>query len=104
MLFFRVEYKVFRVENIPVGHSPYLCPANQAQNYMDATTIIAVALAAVVLLIIIGLVAGLVYYRWRTTELMSGLGEFIRQNRKQQKEIDELEREIDNLKTQNTNH
>lgn len=35
---------------------------------------------------------------------MEGLGEFIRQNRKQQKEIDELEREIDNLKTQNTNH
>lgn len=73
-------------------------------NYMDATTIIAVALAAVVLLIIIGLVFGLVYYRWRTTELMEGLGEFIRQNRKQQKEIDELEREIDNLKTHNTNH
>ena len=44
------------------------------------------------------------FYRWRTTELMEGLGEFIRQNRKQQKEINELEREIDNLKTQNTNH
>lgn len=71
---------------------------------MDASTIISVALAIVILLIIIGLVVTLAYYRWRTTELMEGLGEFIRQNRKQQKEIDELEREIDNLKTQNTNH
>lgn len=71
---------------------------------MDVSTIISVALATVILLIIIGLVVTLAYYRWRTTELMEGLGEFIRQNRKQQKEIDELEREIDNLKTQNTNH
>ena len=71
---------------------------------MDATTIIAVALAAVVLLIIIGLVFGLVYYRWRTTQLMSGLGEFIRQNHKQQKKLVEMEREIDNLKTHNPNH
>ena len=71
---------------------------------MDVSTIISVALATVILLIIIGLVVTLAYYRWRTTELMEGLGEFIRQNRKQQKEIDKLEREIDNLKTQNTNH
>lgn len=71
---------------------------------MDATTIIAVALATVILLVIIGLVFGLLYYRWRTTELMSGLGEFIRQNHKQQKKLDEMEREIDNLKTHNINH
>ena len=71
---------------------------------MDPTTIIAVALATVILLVIVGLVFGLVYYRWRTTELMSGLGEFIRQNHKQQRELDELEREIENLKNQNTNH
>ena len=71
---------------------------------MDATTIIAVALATVILLVIIGLVFGLLYYRWRTTELMSDLGEFIRQNHKQQKKLDEMEREIDNLKTHNINH
>jgi len=65
---------------------------------MDISTIISVALATVILLIIIGLVVALVYYRWRSTELMEGLGEFIRQNRKQQKELDELEREIENLK------
>ena len=76
----------------------------EIRNYMDATTIIAVALATVILLVIIGLVFGLLYYRWRTTELMSGLGEFIRQNHKQQKKLDEMEREIDNLKTHNINH
>lgn len=33
---------------------------------MDASTIISVALATVILLIIIGLVVTLAYYRWRT--------------------------------------
>lgn len=60
---------------------------------MNATTIITVALATVVLLIIIGLAVGLVYYRWRTTELLTGFSEFIRQNRKLEDEVNELSRE-----------
>ena len=68
------------------------CPLVLAQN-MNATTIITVALATVVLLIIIGLAVGLVYYRWRTTELLTGFSEFIRQNRKLEDEVNELSRE-----------
>lgn len=67
---------------------------------MNATTIITVALATVVLLIIIGLAVGLVYYRWRTTELLAGFSEFIRQNRKLEDEVNELSRELNH----NNNH
>jgi len=67
---------------------------------MNATTIITVALATVVLLIIIGLAVGLAYYRWRTTELLAGFSEFIRQNRKLEDEVNELSRELNH----NDNH
>ena len=40
---------------------------------MTLSFIIAVALSTVLMLIIIGLVVALAYYRWRTTELMSGI-------------------------------
>ena len=57
---------------------------------LDTTTIIAVALSTVVLLIIIGLALALVYYHWRNSELMSGLSDFIRQNRKLEDKVDSL--------------
>ena len=55
--------------------------------------IIAVALATVVALIIIGLIVALMYYRWRTTELMAGISDYIRKNWKMEQQINELLKE-----------
>ena len=52
--------------------------------------ILAVALSTVVILLIIGLVLGVVYYRWRTKELMAGITDFIGRNWKLEQEIDQL--------------
>ena len=46
------------------------------------------------MLIIIALVVALAYYRWRTTELMSGITEFIDRNWKMEQRIGQLEKEI----------
>ena len=60
---------------------------------MTLSFIIAVALSTVLMLIIIGLVVALAYYRWRTTELMSGITEFIYKNWKMEQRIGQLEKE-----------
>lgn len=54
---------------------------------MEISFIIAVALATVVMLIIIGLFVALMYYRWRTFELMSGINDYIRKNWKMEQQI-----------------
>jgi ABC-type long-subunit fatty acid transport system fused permease/ATPase subunit len=57
---------------------------------MIISFIIAVALATVVMLIIIGLFAALMYYRWRTSELMSGINDYIRKNWKMEQQIKQI--------------
>lgn len=52
--------------------------------------ILAVALSTVVSLLIIGLVLGVLYYRWRTKDLMVGITEFIGRNWKLEQEIQQL--------------
>lgn len=52
--------------------------------------ILAVALSTVVILLIIGLVLGVLYYRWRTKDLMAGITEFIGRNWKLEQEIQQL--------------
>jgi ABC-type long-subunit fatty acid transport system fused permease/ATPase subunit len=69
---------------------------NEIVVYMEVSFIIAVALATVVMLIVIGLFVALMYYRWRTSELMSGISDYIRKNWKMEQRIKQLER--------NTNH
>ena len=54
---------------------------------MEISFIIAVALATVVMLIIIGLFVALMYYRWRTSELMAGISDYIRKNWKMEQQI-----------------
>lgn len=61
---------------------------------MEAAFIIAVALATVLTLLIVGLVVAVLYYRWRTSELMEGISAFIRKNWKLEKQIGELETEL----------
>lgn len=61
---------------------------------MEAAFIIAVALATVLTLLIVGLVVAVLYYRWRTSELMEGISEFIRKNWMLEKQISELETEM----------
>lgn len=53
--------------------------------------ILAVALSTVVTLVIVALVAALVYYRWRNTELMKGMADFISRNWKMEQEIKHLQ-------------
>jgi cell division protein FtsB len=65
---------------------------------MNVTFIIAVALATVIMLIIIGLIIALAYYKWRTTELLSGIALFVNKNRELEAKIDELLSEIRRLK------
>jgi len=96
------------VSNAPRGHScasqrhafrmHYLSLPlkNEIVVYMEVSFIIAVALATVVMLIVIGLFVALMYYRWRTSELMSGISDYIRKNWKMEQRIKQLER--------NTNH
>lgn len=52
--------------------------------------ILAVALSTVICLFIIGLVLGVLYYRWRTKDLMAGITEFIGRNWKLEQEIQQL--------------
>ena len=64
---------------------------------IDITLILTSALAAVILIVIVGLVALLIYYRWRNAELLTGLAKFIRENNRQQREVERLQREIARL-------
>lgn len=64
---------------------------------IDITLILTSALAAVILIVLIGLVALLIYYRWRNAELLTGLAKFIRENNRQQREVERLQREIERL-------
>ena len=57
---------------------------------MVVSFIIAVALATVVMLIIIGLFAALMYYRWRTSELMSGISDYIHKNWEMEQQIKQI--------------
>lgn len=61
---------------------------------MKVSFLIAVALATVLMLIFIGLVVALAYYRWRTSELMSGISAFIRRNWRMEQRIGQLEKEM----------
>ena len=58
---------------------------------METTFILTVALSVAVVVVIIGLVITLLYYRWRNTELLTGLGEFLRENLKLRRQISEMQ-------------
>jgi len=47
-----------------------------------------------VVVVILGLVATLLYYRWRNTELLSGLGEFLRENMKLRSQISKMQQSM----------
>ncbi|MBQ3745393.1 MAG: hypothetical protein II853_05855 [Prevotella sp.] len=61
---------------------------------METSFILAVALSVSVVLIIFGLVIALLYYRWRNTELLTGLSEFLRENMKLRRQISEMQRNM----------
>lgn len=61
---------------------------------METSFILAVALSVSVVLIIFGLVMALLYYRWRNTELLTGLSEFLRENMKLRRQISEMQRNM----------
>ena len=61
---------------------------------METSFILAVALSVSVVLIIFGLVMALLHYRWRNTELLTGLSEFLRENMKLRRQISEMQRNM----------
>ena len=61
---------------------------------METSFILAVALSVSVVLIIFGLVIALLYYRWRNTELLTGLSDFLRENMKLRRQISEMQRNM----------
>ena len=61
---------------------------------MEMSFILAVALSVTLALIIIGLVMGLLYYKWRNTELLTGLGEFLRENNRLRRQISDMQRNM----------
>lgn len=65
---------------------------------IDITLILTSALTAVILIVIVGLVALLIYYRWRNAELLTGLAKFIRENSRHEREVERLQREIERIK------
>lgn len=95
----RPEDKVLHVEDKPFSKMSYLCTRKPKHTDMDVTTIITTALATVVLLLIVGLALGLAYYRWRTSELLSGFREFLLRNRRLEDEVERLSRELEMLKS-----
>lgn len=66
---------------------------------MIISFILSVALAAVVLVIMASLVALLIYYRWRNTELLTGLRRFFRENLRQREELERMRIELERLNT-----
>jgi len=61
------------------GVSHYLCSRITIVKSMDITFIITVALAAFIV-VVIGLVLSLLYYKWRLSESHRTLARFIREN------------------------
>jgi len=80
ILFFpKIEpFFIFLFLNLQTKQKPY---------YMQTTFIIAVALSVAIVIAIVCLCCALVYCRWRRSELMSGLGEFLNENRRLRQEI-----------------
>lgn len=64
---------------------------------MIISFILSVAFAAIVLVIIASLVVLLVYYRWRNTELLTGLRRFFRENVRQREELERMRIELERL-------
>lgn len=64
---------------------------------MDTTVIIAIVVATVLAIGIIGLVIVLFYYHWRNRDLMTNFSAFIRENLKLKDEINRLQDENDEL-------
>lgn len=58
---------------------------------MEIAFILTVALSVAVVVVILGLVLTLLYYRWRNTELLTGLGEFLRENLKLRRQISKMQ-------------
>ena len=58
---------------------------------MDTTFILTVALSVAVVVVILGLVFTLLYYKWRNAELLTGLGEFLRENLKLRHQISKMQ-------------
>jgi len=54
---------------------------------MQTSLVFAIALSVAVIIIILGLCVALVYCRWRRSEMMSGLGEFLNENRRLRQEL-----------------
>ena len=65
---------------------------------MNTSFILSVALAAVVLVIIAGLVALLIYYRWRNAELLAGIRRAFGEALRQREELERLRTEINRLR------
>ena len=59
---------------------------------METSFILAVALSVAVIIIVLGLVLALLYYRWRNHELMSGIREFLRENARLKQQISQMQR------------
>ena len=64
---------------------------------MDTTAIIAIIVATIVALGVIGLVIVLFYYHWRNRDLMTNFSAFIRENLQLKDEINRLQDENDEL-------
>ena len=60
---------------------------------METPFILTVALSVAVVLVIICLVA-ILLYRWRNTELLTGLGEFLRENAKLRHQISKMQQNM----------
>jgi len=61
---------------------------------METTFILTVALSVAVVVVIVGLVITLLYYRWRNAELLTGLGEFLRENLKLRRQISKMQQSM----------
>ena len=61
---------------------------------METTFFLTVALSVAVVVVIIGLVVTLLYYRWRNTELLTGLGELLRENLKLRRQISKMQQNM----------
>ena len=63
------------------GHFPLLLsPKSNAINMTDLTLILTVALAAAFVLVVVGLLLVILYYRWRLADSYRTLARFIREN------------------------
>lgn len=61
---------------------------------METTFILTVALSVAIVMVILILVFTLLYYRWRNTELLAGLGVFLRENLRLKQQISKMQQEM----------